>query len=259
LVIAVSVFSASTASAQLVSIRCCTEETHLAAVDDCVSGDGELSQPKTCPAGATCVLQFGEDAALAGRLCDPRQLSIPHPTRGHCNTWEINDAAVAHECVAVPALGVNLFTVWDDDGDGDVDESDVALFEAAAEVVPKIEQSLATLTFLECCFADFAIMLSGPGIAATSAEANCLAGFTKPVEAGDYLHELCASTSPEPIEPAMGFCVTWHSASPTASFFCPASSPATNDLFVIADEDEDGDVDLFDFAAFQNDLMADPS
>ena len=56
-----SVLSTRPVLGQLISVRCCTEQSHLDAMPKCVSGDGHTTRPSSCPAGATCVLSFGEN------------------------------------------------------------------------------------------------------------------------------------------------------------------------------------------------------
>lgn len=240
---------------QLVSVRCCTEQSHLDAMPKCVSGDGNTTRPSTCRAGATCVLGFGENAQLAQRLCDPRNPEVPHPTRAHCSTWSLEALPVVVECVANPTLGVDLFSVFDDDGDGDLDESDVAEFEEFRGVVPKLVQSEAILTLVECCVPSAIFRLSGPDITATPFAATCLAGFSKPVELGDYLYELCGSPPTDVPSPSESFCVSWQIDTMPPGFYCAAADFVQQAIFVVADTDDDSDVDLFDFAAFQRDQV----
>ena len=247
LVLVTSVF------AQLISVRCCTEESHLATITDCVSGDGNLMRPATCPPGATCVLGFGGNRQLMGSLCDPRGIEIPRPTRAYCSSWSYETAPVAQECVARPNLGVSLFSVFDDDGDGDLDELDVAAFWKVYEPVPKLEQSAAVLTFVECCVDEAIFRLSGPGVTATPFAATCLMGFSKPVEPGDYLHKLCGSPPTDPPNPSESFCVAWQIDTMPPIYFCPAANFTLETLVIVSDVDGDSDVDLADFAVFQRD------
>jgi len=253
LLIIASLVSTPSVLGQLVSVRCCTEEHDLGLIQDCVSGDGNTTRPSTCPAGATCVLGFGQDTQLLGRLCDSRNPEIPHPARAFCSSWSLEAPSVVHECVANPALGVSLFSVFDDDGDGDLDESDVAAFEEAREIVPKLVQSGGILTLVECCVPSATFRLSGPDTTATPMHAACLAGFSKPVELGDYLFEICGAPPTDVPSPSESFCVSWQIDTMPPGFYCPAADFVQQAIFVVADTDDDADVDLVDFAVYQRD------
>ncbi len=252
----------SAVRAQLISVRCCTEESDLARIDDCVSGPGNLDQPATCPAAATCVLGFGADTALVDALCDEKRAVPPPPFRAYCSSWIDPAATVKRECVAQPQASVSLFSVYDDDGDGDLDSSDVAVFKKVYQPVPKVEQSEAVLAQLECCVPESIIRgigqcLSGPGVTAQpppcNGMASCVAGFSAPVELGDWLFGLCGPPPLVPPDPATSYCLTWHEKGVSAVQFCPASSPPGNNPFVVSDADGDADVDLFDLAVFLRD------
>jgi len=260
IVAVVSAVWVAPAESQLVSVRCCTEENHLALIGDCVSGEGALMQPDTCPPSATCILGFGENTQLMAALCDPETNEIPPiPTRAYCSSWLHAATPVVHECVAKPEVMATLFTVYDDDGDGDLDESDVAVFEKVRETVPKLVQSEAVLTYVECCVAEevirnIGVCLSGPGVTTTplpcDGAAPCVAGFSAPVETGDYLHELCGEPAVLP-KPGESYCLAWQADDVPTAFLCLASNYPGNNYFIVSDTDGDADVDLSDFAVFQ--------
>jgi len=247
------VWSIHPVAGQLVFVRCCTEQRHLDAMPDCVSGDGNLTRPEQCPAGAVCVLGFAGATPLAARLCDPRLPTIPEFTRAHCSTWTDDTTPAVFECVANPVIGVDLFSVMDDDGDGDLDETDVAEFEQFREVVPKVVQSEAVLSLIECCVPSDVLRLSGPGVTAVPLAATCMAGFSEPVEPGDYQYELCGEAPRDASGPTSSFCQSWQLEELPPSFYCPAADFTEETMFIVADTDGDDDVDLVDYASFQQD------
>ncbi|MEK6677411.1 MAG: hypothetical protein AABZ47_17380 [Planctomycetota bacterium] len=249
--------------AQLVSVRCCTEESHLDRIADCVSGDGNLMQPETCLPGAMCVLGFGESTQLMAALCDLDATVSPIPERGYCSIWGFASLPAMQECVAKPNLVATLFSVFDDDGDGDLDEIDVAVFEKVRQPVPRTQQTEAVLTYVECCIPDAAIRgigrcLSGPGVTTRPLDcegtATCIAGFSEPVLPGDYLHGLCSSEPVIPPKPTEMYCFGWEADEVSTGFLCPSIIVPGNSLFSISDADDDADVDLQDFSAFQRAL-----
>jgi len=248
---------ATSASAQLVSVRCCTEESHLTNIEDCVSGPGNITQPASCPPSATCVLGFGEDTQLMAALCDLDGKPKALPSRALCSIWAIEASPAAQKCVAKPHLIATLFSVYDDDGDGDLDATDVAAFEKVREPLPRTQQTEATLTYLECCLAVRGIgrCLSGPGATTPpigcEALASCLAGFSQPVLPGDYLHGLCGSDPVFLPKPKDSYCLGWQTDETPTDFLCTANPVPGVSLFTISDADEDSDVDLRDFAAAQ--------
>lgn len=236
--IVVFVFS-RTASAQLVSVRCCTSQADLEQVGNCISGPGNTNHPSPCAAGATCVLGFGSSVEMMERLCAPDQQTVPSQSRGHCDSWVDAAAKVEHECVARPTTGVTLFESFDDEQDGDFDLRDLAVFAGAYNAVPKQVQSDARLVSLKCCvpedvIRDIGVCLSGPGgetiPAACTHDMHCVAGFSEPLEAGDYLYRICASPSSVTPDSPNGLCSSWEDPEVQSAFECPVSKRA-GDLF----------------------------
>jgi hypothetical protein len=265
--LALALFVTSATPAQLVSVRCFTGEEHLDRFDDCVSGPGMVSRPEACPAAAACVLGFGEDARVAPALCLPGDPPLPSFTRAFQSSWTVETVPIVHECVAKPYLMASLFSVYDDDGDGDVDGSDGALFEKATESPPNLVQSEAVLTYLQCCVAEEVIRnigrcLSGPGATKTpllcDGLAACIAGFSEPVQPGDFQFRLCGEPAVLP-KPKDAYCITWQDEHTATSFLCPAAAIPGNTQFIVSDSDGDGDVDLFDFAVYQREWESTPN
>ncbi|MFH1107840.1 MAG: hypothetical protein V1790_01390 [Planctomycetota bacterium] len=269
----------SSVRAQLVSVRCCTEQADLQKIGDCVSGPGGTSQPGTCPAAATCVLGFGEDAQLMGNLCDPQQTEISAPTRGFCSEWANEDLTTVRQCVGKRQASVSLFSVFDDEvraavntrprraaaqvSDGDLDLADLAVFHQVYDVTPKLVQSDAVLVYVECCVPEEVIRnigqcLSGPRVTTApflcDGVATCVAGFSEPVEVGDYQHKLCASGEPVLPGPCEAVRVWWQAEGISPAHFCRASNIVGNTFFIVSDADGDADVDLADFAVFQREF-----
>jgi len=248
------------ASAQMVSVRCCSSQADLEKVGNCISGPGDPSRPPACAVGATCVLGFGANVETMGGLCDPDRPTIPDLSRGYCSSWADEEATIEHECVALPSTGISLFEVFDDDQDGDFDLLDLAMFFEAYNSVPKQIQSDARLVSLECCvpesvIRDIGVCLFGPGggtiPAACTHDMHCTVGFSLPVEVGDYLYRLCASGLSVTPDLSDGICTFWQDPATPSAFECPVSKRAGLSLFVVSDADDDGDVDLRDFSVFQ--------
>ncbi len=283
LVVAITVLLALVPAvrAQLVSVRCCTEQAALQKIGDCVSGPGGTSQPGACPAAATCALGFGEDAQLMGNLCDPQQTEIPAPTRGFCSEWANEDLTTVRQCVGKPQVSVSLFSVFDDEvraavntrprraaaqvSDGDLDLADLAVFLQVYDVTPKLVQSDAVLVYVECCVPEEVIRnigqcLSGPRVTTApfpcDGVATCVAGFSEPVESGDYQHKLCASGEPVLPGPSDAVCLSWQAEGVPAVHLCPARNIPGSTFFIVSDADSDADVDLADFAVFQREFAS---
>jgi len=140
--------------AQVVSVDCCVLEEHLLQVGECLSGPDGTETPSTCRSAAICVLGFGPDNLLTGVLCDPTQPVPPDEPRGYCVSWVNDRLQVTNRCVAAEAAGLNLFTMYDTDGDGDLDLTDIAVFQQTYQSVPKRVQSDAVLVSVECCLSD---------------------------------------------------------------------------------------------------------
>lgn len=261
-VIALTVLSPP-ASAQLVSVRCCTEQADLERIGECISGSGDTSQLTSCPPAATCVLGFGNNTGLMGSLCDSEQVIPPSPFRAYCSEWADESSTVTHECVAKPNASINLFAVYDDDQDGDLDLQDLAVFDQVYDSVPKLEQSDAVLVAVECCVPDSVVRaigdcLSGPGgmtiPSACDGTATCVVGFSALVELGDWQNKLCASGPAVLPDPSMSLCHSWQTEGIPLAHSCRGSHIAGNSFFVVSDGDGDGDVDLADFSVFQREF-----
>ncbi len=261
----VSSVASTIACGQLVSVRCCTEQADLQQVRRCLSGPGNTEPPDECPPTATCVLAFGEHQDLMTMLCDAQLAVPPVPLRAYCSSWNDETATVSAECVAKAQASVNLFSVYDDDADGDLDLRDLAGFGQVYGVTPALQQSEAVLVSVECCVPEFLVReigacLSGPGSnaipAACDASANCVYGFSAPIELGDWHHTMCAPGNPILPHPSYAYCVSWQNADLPLVFSCRAAQLPGNSFSIVSDEDGDDDVDLADFAFFQRDFGA---
>jgi len=249
--------------AQLVSVQCCTEQPDLDRIGECVSGPGGTTRPASCPPAATCVLGFGDDVVLMASLCDPEQVVPPTPFRAYCSEWADETATVVKECVAKSNASINLFTVYDDDQDGDLDLKDLAVFTQVYDSVPKLEQSDAVVVAVECCVPESIVRrigecLSGPGgmsiPSACTGTATCVVGFSALVEVGDWQYKLCTTGPVELPDASTSFCVSWQTESMPIAHSCRGSHIAGNYFFVVSDTDGDGDVDLADYAVIQREF-----
>lgn len=255
IILAIASVLSSSASAQLVSAQCCTVDADLDAVSGCYSGDGNTTRPEGCARGATCVLGFAAPDAqsemLRDRLCDPAVVEIPVFTQGFCSAWQAEDAEVSLWCVAKKEFSADIFATMDDDGDGDLDETDLALFEEVRTVVPKLVQSPAVLTGVECCAPPDEYRLSGPGVPAEPLVAHCVVEFSDEVVLGDYLFNLCSETSEGPYVPLNSLCTSWRFSDAASTFSCPATAAYAQAFAIVCDLSGDGDADLRDFAIYQ--------
>jgi len=251
------------AEGQLVSVRCCIEQPDLGRIGECISGPDDTSLPSSCPPAAICVLAFGNNTEVMESLCDPTQPVQPIPVRGYCSQWVDENFVVVHECTAKLNASINLFAVFDDEQDGDLDLWDLAVFNQDYDSVPKLEQSDAVVVYVECCVPEGVVRnigacLSGPGgttiPTACDAAANCVVGFSALVEVGDWLNKLCASGPRVPPDPSTSYCFSWQSEEIPIVHLCPGSHISGLAMFVVSDSDGDGDVDLCDFAVFQREF-----
>jgi len=249
-------------SAQLVSMKCCVTEDDLAKFAQCETDPILSTAPDSCPAGATCVLGFGADQRNMQALCD---LTTPpvDPPRAYCTEWHADSPQPQVFCVAKANSSVNLFDAFDGFGDGDLDLVDFSVFQDLYDAVPKQIQSDAVVGSVECCLPfegaqRIAECLSGPGechdLGFCDLGSICIVGLSAPVEVGDYMNRVCAQGSTELPDPATSFCISWADPSTDVAFTCQAAFTQGITPFVVMDDDGDGDLDLLDFAAFQNDF-----
>ncbi len=252
--------------AQLVSVQCCTGQADLDRIGECVSGPDVFDRPVECTAGATCIFGFGPDDSMMAALCDA-SMQAPDFSRGFCDSWVVESIPAVHECVAKPAEGITLFELFDVDEengqDGDIDAIDLGTFYAAYDAVPKLEQAEAKLVFVECCIpssmpSELSDCLSGPGNTTEPPDClfdlACTAGFTAPLEPGDWLYKTCAQVqdNPDPDPPpAFMVCQRWNATDQPSAFRCRVAHLPGHSLFVVADLDGDEDVDLADYALLQ--------
>lgn len=188
-----------------------------------------------------------------------------------------------HECNAAGVSGIDLFTLLDHDdeppddqirpppgpridadkpGDGDLDLVDFAVFQNTYPLIPNAEQPTANPFAVECCVDEAGLRqlggcLSGPSATlpppGCDSHLNCVVAFSEPVGPGDYLYQLCRDG--EPILPENSKrCFAVQDADFKPAFLCqaaPLSGVTTSAAF---DADRDGDLDLADFARYQNSL-----
>lgn len=243
---------AVSAHAQLVSVRCCTNDAHLDSAGTCLSGDGNETKPEGCQPAATCVLGFGEGQGVREMLCDPAAAIPPVPFRGYCSTWSAETPIVGDECVAKPEFVTDFFDAFDDDGDGDFDDADVTAIEAVRPTTPKIEQSPASVQEIECCTRSDVYRLSGPGIPQGEDAPSCTVTFTHPVELGDYMFGLCADPPPEDFVGPPQRCTGWSESADGKWFACTSKDYLGETVTGMPDSDADADADLRDVAIIQN-------
>jgi len=254
--------SGSTARAQLVSMKCCVTEQDLAKFALCETDPVLSGVPDLCPAGATCVLGFGADQQNMQALCDLDATPVD-PPRAYCTEWHADSLLPQVFCVAKSNSSVNLFDAFDGFGDGDLDLADFSVFQDLYEPVPKQIQSDAVVASVECCLPfdgaqRIAECLSGPGecndLGYCDLGSICVVGLSAPVEVGDYIDRICAQGATELPDPQTAFCISWFDPSIEVTSTCQAAFTVGITPFVVMDSDGDGDLDLLDFAAFQNDF-----
>ena len=246
--------------AQLVSVECCHYEGDLLKIGHCTSGPNATQLPEDCQPPGNCVLGFGANTELMGLLCAAEQPELPDEPRAMCTSWVLDDAPVVDECVASPATGINLFTIYDADRDGDLDLRDVAAFQELFHGIPNPTQSDAMLVRVECCFPEASLLslglcLSGPGVLDAPPEcdsqAACTLGFSDTVQVGDFMHRLCRPESTTTIGPSDFFCSSWVEEGVPIVQSCEATEASGVGSWLVFDDDGDGDLDLVDFASLQ--------
>jgi len=196
-------------------------------------------------------------------ICDFGRTTIPDFSRGYCSGWADENATITFECVARSGAGITLFEIFDDEQDGDLDAIDFAWFQQTYESIPKQVQSNAKVVSVECCIPESVIRdigecLSGPSQSAIPSacihDTRCVVGFSEPVEIGDYLFKLCAAGLAVTPDLSNGLCTSWQDPATPSAFECVALRTPGLSLFVVSDDDGDGDVDLRDFSVFQRDF-----
>jgi hypothetical protein len=246
--------------AQLVSVECCHDEDDLLKIGHCTSGPNATELPEDCQPPGHCVLGFGANTELMDLLCAAEPPQLPDEPRVMCTSWVVDDAPVVDECVASAAVEINLFTNYDTDRDGDLDLRDVAAFQELFHGIPNPTQSDAMLVRVECCFPEASLLslglcLSGPGVLdappACDSRAVCTLGFSDTVQVGDFMYRLCRPESTTTIGPSDFFCSSWAEEGAAIVQSCEATEAFGVGSWLVFDDDNDGDLDLLDFANLQ--------
>ena len=246
--------------AQLVSVECCYFEEDLLRIGQCTSGPDGTQLPETCRHTGNCMLAFGANTGLMALLCTGDGPQLPDEPRAMCTGWVLDDAPAVDECVASPAMEINLFTTYDADRDGDLDLKDVAAFQELFDEVPNPMQSDAKLVRVECCFPEASLLslglcLSGPDVMDAPPEcdsqAACTLGFSDTVEIGDFMYRLCRPESSTTIGPSDFLCASWTEEGIPIVHSCQATDASGVGSWLVFDDDDDGDLDLTDFANLQ--------
>lgn len=155
-------------------------------------------------------------------------------------------------------FGIDLFSVFDDDQDGDLDLIDVAVFMNTYDPAPKRVQSDARPVAAACCFTlnnqrSAGECLSGPdvlhSVESCDNQGICSIGFSALIEPGDYLYKMCAPAPSIPKDNSSAACAFWSHVPEPIAFSCVASYDPGITPFVTFDADGDGDFDLSDLAA----------
>lgn len=120
----------------MVSVECCLPDAGLRGVGPCLSGPGAAEPPSACESGAVCTLGFSETKPnwLMDRLCRPESTLVHGEAGTFCWSWHSPHASTVALCQAVPAAGVDPFSLLDEDGDGDLDLVDFAVFQRTFEL-----------------------------------------------------------------------------------------------------------------------------
>lgn len=251
-----------TSAAQVVSLKCCATANDRFQMGKCMGGPEVHAAPIECSAAATCVVGFGPNTEAMPGLCDSG-IEPDDPARAYCTEWHHSPTPATTYCVANSNSTITLFEVFDDENDGDLDLADFASFQNAYEPVPKQIQSQAVVVSVECCVPFDGVQriagcLSGPGelhdVGFCDLGSICVVGFSQLVEDGDRLNRLCRPGSTELPNTSDAFCTAWNDGVNVAAFSCQAAQAQGVTPFVVMDNDGDGDLDLQDFAAFQDEF-----
>jgi len=238
---------------------CCVRTDELQEIGLCVSGPRAFERPSECGETGRCYIAVGGgasgvDSGESGSGGDQAQSAgFLHP-RAYCSSsFKEQDV----QSTLIGGYGIDLFTVFDDDQDGDLDLRDVAVFMETYEPAPKRVQSDARMVAAECCFSiedqrGVGVCLSGPGvnhpIASCENQGRCVVGFDGVVGPGDLMYKLCSVAPFVDLDPAATECASWSFDGPPVTFTCNASYIAGVTPFSTFDADGDGDFDLGDLA-----------
>ena len=241
---------------------CCMNTNELQEIGLCVSGPGGLSRPTTCDEAGRCYYVVDGMTGSKEDGAFQNQSAGPIPSRAICSS-----ALVAGPVQKGPrgGDGIDLFSVFDADQDGDLDLKDIGAFLDTYEPAPNLLQSDAKLVAAECCFSHeeqlrVGTCLSGPKvkgpIGACVDQGTCVLGFSAPAGPGDQQYKLCMA-GPF-VEPKLSgaACEFWFEESVTAAFECNASYASGVTPFVTFDADGDADFDLVDLAKYLNEIGA---
>jgi hypothetical protein len=119
--------------AVIAHVECCTGESAARRLGDCLSGPAINQPPPQCGAPAACEIAFTEpvqEGDFAHLLCDAGAPGIPSEDPLFCEAWPEPELAVSTFCSAPPPFGLTTLTVFDADGDGDLDLADYANFQS---------------------------------------------------------------------------------------------------------------------------------
>lgn len=253
---------AAPCDAQITTVECCFSESDFQGLGECMAGPGISEVPEECLTIGKCIFGFGADNSLMPAICDLSQaVDLPEP-RAICTTWNNSDELTIERCIAKQPIGIDLFD-WIDqlsDDDGDVDLRDYAIYQAGYQTVPRRVQSEARIVSVDCCYPGaslraFGNCISGPGITPNISDCEflsaCEIGYSSPVEPGDFLFDLLCDlppvTLPEPVE---SYCFSWSETNVVPVQTCGSSGGMGIPRTLETDVDNDGDLDLKDFAAF---------
>lgn len=129
----------------------------------------------------------------------------------------------------------------------------------AALILPVLVAD-AQLVYVKCCTSVsneqcIGPCLSGPGIrqkpSGCQSHANCIYGFGPDPKSFDLAYGMCAEDTFFP-DQSNSWCNSWRELSIPVVELCAGKSPRGLSAYVIWDQDGDGDLDLRDFAKFQN-------
>jgi hypothetical protein len=117
--------------------ECCLAEDGLRRLGNCLSGPGIDTQPAGCESHLSCVIGFDAPVGPGDEMFQLCRAGEPLPPKTGLETCvgiEDTPFVPAFECQAAPLPGVDTFSTFDGDADGDFDLADYARYQYSLAV-----------------------------------------------------------------------------------------------------------------------------